>query len=167
MPFWAKKKEKRQAEAGAVVSLPVIKTARDLEAINTAVSEGFIPIIRKVERSAEINSKYALVRNTRTGAFEMIGDYRAELDDMTDREKVIDWTSYYPYHFEYPFAAYLVPSDLSAGTRVLLEDLIEDLIGATWNQGDVYRLSSCEAIWDGQDIVIQYDAQQDRTDFIG
>ena len=45
-----------------------------------------------------------------------------------------------------PFAAYLIPRDLKAGERVFVEDLIEDFVGGEWNQGDVLRLDSCEAI---------------------
>ena len=144
--------------------LPVIKTARDLDAINQAVKDGFIPIVRKVEPDPKIRSKYSLVRNRVTGEFELIGDFRWPDSDC---DTVIDFTFYYPYHFKSPFAAYLVPKDLAPGTRVLLEDLIEDLVGATWNQGDVYRLESCQAIWDGKDMVIDYQPKRDRSDFVG
>ena len=148
----------------ATPQLPVIKTARDLEAINQAVKEGFIPIFRKVEPDPKIRTKYAVYRNTNTGEYVQKGDFRWIGSEF---ETVIDFTYYYPYHFESPFAAYLVPKDLASGTRVLLEDLIEDLVGATWNQGDVYRLQVCEAIWDGTDIVIDYQPKRDRSDFVG
>jgi hypothetical protein len=144
--------------------LPVIKTARDLDAINQAVKEGFIPIVRKVEPNPKIRSKYSLIRNRVTGEFELIGDLRWQDNEC---DTVIAFTYYYPYHFESPFAAYLVPKDLAPGTRVLLEDLIEDLVGASWNQGDVYRLQSCQAIWDGKDMVIDYQPKRDRSDFVG
>ena len=50
---------------------------------------------------------------------------------------------------------------------VFVEDLIEDYIGASWNQGDTYRLESCEAIWNGKNLEILYDQNVNRTDFIG
>jgi hypothetical protein len=144
--------------------LPVIKTARDLNAINQAVKEGFIPIFRKVEPDPKIRTKYAVVRDTSTGEYRRLGDYRVK---RFSDETVIDWTFHYSYQFNSPFAAYLVPKDLAPGTRVLLEDLIEDYIAASWNQGDVYRLASCEAIWDGKDMVIDYQPKRDRSDFVG
>ena len=47
------------------------------------------------------------------------------------------------------------------------EDLIEVYIGASWNQGDTYRLENCEAIWNGTDLEIQYDPRTNRSDFMG
>ena len=79
---------------------------------------------------------------------------------------VLDFTFYYPYSFPSPFAAYLIPRDIKIGEKVFLEDLIEDYIGASWNQGDTYRLESCEAVWNGKDFDIQYDPSQ-RADFVG
>lgn len=65
------------------------------------------------------------------------------------------------------FAAYLISKDIKIGERVFIEDLIEDYIGASWSQGDTYRLDSCEAIWNGTDLEIQYDPRSNRADFIG
>jgi len=144
--------------------LPVIKTARDLDAINEAVREGYIPIFRKVEPDPKIRTKYAVVRDTSTGEYRVLGDYRIK---RSSDETVIDWTFHYLYKFNNPFAAYLVPKDLPSGTRVMLEDLIEDLVGATWTQGDVYRLHSCQAIWDGKDIVIDYQPERDTAEMLG
>ncbi len=38
---------------------------------------------------------------------------------------------------------------------MLFEDLIEDIVGSTWNQGDCYRLAGSEAVWDGDNFVVQ------------
>ena len=78
--------------------------------------------------------------------------------DFDQDSLTIKWTRYYPYHFPSTFAAYLIPADIEIGERVLLEDLIEDRIGQTWNQGDTYRLDSCEAVWDGSDLKLKYRA---------
>jgi hypothetical protein len=162
--------------------LRVIKTARDEESINRAAKNGFTPLIKKVEPSDEIRSKYAVVQNTKTGEIEIIGDFRSKLYERnhlpsrlsrifpefkTDFDIVIDWTFYYPHNFTSPFAAYLIPQDIKMGERVLLEDLIEDYVGGSWNQGDTYRLESCEAIWNGKDLEIQYDPRVNRSDFVG
>lgn len=149
--------------------LRVIKTARDKESINKAAQNGYWPLVKKVEPSEKIRSKYSVVQNKKTGEIETIGDYRMIIrnDENNEYETVIDWTYYYPYNFRSPFAAYLVPKDIKKGERVFIEDLIEDYIGASWNQGDTYRLGSCEAIWNGVEFEIQYDSATNRTKFIG
>jgi hypothetical protein len=84
-----------------------------------------------------------------------------------EEETVIGWTYYYPYQFESPFAAYLIPHDLQIGETVFLEDLIEDVIGSSWNQGDAYRLTNCKAIWDGKDFILQYGRHVQKHSVIG
>jgi hypothetical protein len=160
MAFWDRNKNSQ--------GLRVIKTARDADSINKAAKSGFKPLIKKVEPSDNIRSKYAVVQNKKTGEIAIAGDYRADYaGDNNDFETVIDWTFYYPYSFKSPFAAYLIPKDIKVGERVFIEDLIEDYIGASWNQGDTYRLESCEAIWNGTDLEIQYDPRTNCSDFIG
>ena len=149
--------------------LRAIKTARDKDSINKAANHGFKPLLKKVEPSSKIRSKYSVVQNKKTGEIEIIGDFRGRFlsDKSEEFVTVIDWTYYYPHHFNSPFAAYLIPHDIVVGERVFIEDLIEDYIGASWNQGDTYRLESCEAIWNGKDLEIQYDPSKNRSDFIG
>ncbi len=79
---------------------------------------------------------------------------------------MIGWSDFYPHVTDEPFAAYLIPPDLEVGERVYVEDLIEDFVGARWNQGDVYRLSEAEAIWTGTDLQIDYEDGQFQT-FVG
>jgi len=161
MAFWNRNKNSKE--------LRVIKTARDKDSINRAAKNGLKPLMKKVEPSAQIRSKYLVYQNTKTGEIEIIGDYRGVIhsDEHNNFEKVIDWTFYYPHSFKSPFAAYLIPKDIKIGERVFIEDLIEDYIGASWNQGDTYRLESCEAIWNGTDLEIQYDPKSNRSNFIG
>jgi hypothetical protein len=161
MAFWDRNKISQ--------GLRVIKTARDEDSINKAAKSGFKPLIKKLEPSDKIRSKYSVVQNKKTGEIYIGGDYRVDFysDDNSDFETVIDWTFYYPHSFKSPFAAYLIPKDIKIGERVFIEDLIEDYIGASWNQGDIYRLESCEAIWNGTDLEIQYDPRTNRSDFIG
>lgn len=148
--------------------LRVIKTARDEESINEAARNGFKPLIKKIIPSDEIRTKYAVFQNKKTGEIQVVGDYRGEgLFRDGDYAKVIDWTFYYPYSFTSPFAAYLIPQDIQVGERVFLEDLIEDYVGSTWNQGDKYRLESCDAIWNGSDLEIQYDPEIHRHESVG
>ena len=159
MGFWRKNNNSNR--------LRVIETARDLNSINVATKNGFRPLIKKVEPSADIRSKYSVIQNKITGEIQVIGDFRMSSDYSERYQTVIDWTYYYPHCFTSPFAAYLIPKDIKIGERVFIPDLIEDFVGASWNQGDTYRLESCEAIWNGSDLEIQYDPNTNRSDWIG
>lgn len=150
-------------------NIRIVKTARDKNSINEAASKGLQPLLKKVVPSSEIRSKYAVIQNKMTGEIEVIGDYRIfhNLKENPDLVTVIDWTEYYPHNFASPFAAYLIPKDIQIGERVFIEDLIEDYVGASWNQGDTFRLESCDAIWNGKDLEIQYNPQIDFSNFVG
>jgi hypothetical protein len=149
--------------------LRVIETARDTGSINMAAKKGFKPLVKKVNPSEDISTKYKVIQYKETGEIEVLGDYRGEMimGDTREFDTVIDWTWFYPYSFKSPFAAYLIPTDIEVGERVFIRDLIEDYVGTSWNQGDSYRLESCEAIWNGSDLEIQYDPIDNRSDYIG
>ena len=142
--------------------LIVIKTARCEDSINEAALAGYKLIIKKVEPSSQIRSKYSVVQHIETGQIIVLGDFRVRLDydDDPNFKTIIDWTFYYTYNFESPFAAYLIPPDLKKGERVFVEDLIEDIVESIWNQGDAYRLDCCEAIWNGNELLIQNEPEE-------
>lgn len=135
--------------------LRVIKTARTEKAINKAALAGFRPLLRPLKPSKKIRSKLSVWQDDITGEIRVIYDFR-EIPPGICWKEVIDWTYYYPHRFPEPFAAYLIPPDIQPGERVFVKDLIEDFIGESFGQGDNYRLESCEAIWDGSDLKIQY-----------
>ena len=138
--------------------LRVIHTARTESEINKAARDGYFPLVKKVSPSPEIRSKFAVYQNPETGEISVTGDYRSRMVNRgTGLIEVIGFTNYYPHKFASPFAAYLIPPDLQIGEVVILKDLIEDLVGDRWNQGDVYRLESCEAEWNGKEFIIHYD----------
>lgn len=141
------------------VGIRTIKTVRDEESINLAAKNGLFPLIKKVEPDKRIRSKYAVFQNKETGEIRVYGDYRSY--DNQDKKfiSVIDFTFYYPHHFASPFAAYLIPNDLRVGERVFIDDLIEDYVRGEWNQGDVFRLESSFAIWNGNDFDILFDSK--------
>lgn len=140
-----------------------IKTARSLNEINQGISDGFTPLIRKVEPSDKIRVKYALYQNSLTGEFKEINDYRSEFSLDDNYIKVISWDSYYPYKFESPYAAYIIFKDIKEGEKVIVEDVIEDIVGSIWNQGDSFRLQTCEAIWNGEDLELIYKEPTEPT----
>lgn len=148
-------------------NLRTIKTARDEESINQGAKDGFMPLLKRVIPSPKIKSKYCVLQNKTTGEIIVAGDYRMTSEPSKLFEVVIDWTDYFPNNFPSPFAAYLIPKNIKAGEKVFLEDIIEDFVGTTWNQGDTYRLESCEAIWNGKDFEIQYDANSSVSNLVG
>ena len=136
-----------------------IKTARTIEEINKAASDGYCrPLMKQVTPSKNIRSKYAICQNKKTGLIRTMGDYRDHCRE--DEELVIDFTTYYPYSFKSPFAAYLIPKDITVGEKVYIEDLIEDYVGLCWNQGGSFRLESCDAIWNGKDFDILHEEEK-------
>lgn len=159
--------------------LRVIKTARTEQAINEAAEQGFRPLVKPVVPSPDIKAKFAIKQDKETGKITVANDFRQldipikpvmpELIEFykPDTDVVIGWTYYYPYQFENPFAAYLVPPDIEVGEKVVLEDLIEDVVSHSWNQGDVFRLKSCAAVWGGQDFVILHEPRKDTGSLIG
>lgn len=120
MAFWDKNKNSNE--------LRVIKTARDQNCINVATQNGYRPLIKRVQPSDQIRSKYSVFQNKKTGEIQVVGDYRKgfSMDKDSEFETVIGWTYYYPHYFKSPFAAYLIPKDIKIGERVFIEDLIEE-----------------------------------------
>jgi hypothetical protein len=146
-------------------NLRIITTARTLEAINKGAKDGYWPLVKPVIPSPDIKAKYAVIQNPATGEIEVINDYRSK-DQIRALNKVIDFTYYYPHQFKNPYAAYLIPADIKVGERVWLDDLIDDVVGQMWNQGDSFRLPSCEAVWDGKDLVLLVKSVANET-FVG
>jgi len=149
-----------------IQNLRIIKTARDKNSINQAAKSGFFPLVKIVKKSELISSKFAISQHEETGEIQVLNDFRFGSGGK-GYKKIIDYTSYYPYSFPSPYAAYLIPKDIEIGEHVFIEDLIEDLVGASWNQGDKYRLESCEAIWNGEDFDIQYNPEENIKNFMG
>jgi hypothetical protein len=148
--------------------LRIIKTGRTEEGINEAARNGFRPLIKKLKPSKKIKSYYSVFQNKISGEIDCFVDMRfLDIFGTGNFEIVIDRTSYYPYNYELPFAAYLIPPDIQQGERVIIEDLIEDYPGTFHSQGDVYRLESCEAIWNGTDFEIQYDPKINTSMILG
>lgn len=147
----------------------VVRTARTLDEINQGAKDGYFPLVKKVEPSKEIKSKYSIYQNKLTGEVFEVNDFRSvgDLDNNIEFNQVIGWTFYYPYSYELPYSAYLVPSDIEVGEKVILQDVIEDLVEMRLNQGDVYRLETCMATWNGTDFVLDYDPEIDISYAIG
>lgn len=148
-------------------TLRVIQTARTINAMNVAAEAGYFPLVKELKASEKLYRTYCVFRNRKTNAIEIAeaekgyvqyGEYYEYSPD--EWEMVISYAKYYPYSFPEPFAAYLVPPDITIGERVVIKDLIEDYYGGTFWSHNI-RLETLEAIWDGSDLVIQYNPKVD------
>ena len=139
-------------------SLRTIKTLRTKEEIKNAQNEGLKLLEEKVKPSEKIRVTDVYIRDTDTGeVFTMPNSYSAILRGTQENTKIIKEVTHYPYEFPSEVAAYVLPDDLEKGERVVLEDLIEDIVGASHSSG-TYRLESAEAVWDGEKFIVQRDS---------
>jgi len=155
----------------------IVKTARTLKMINQAAQAGFKPLVKEVVPSDKIKSKFKLIQSKVTGKVELTSDFRSDYsgssmedylgEPRSNYETVIDWTYYYPHSFPSPFAAYLLPADIYVGEEVFLEDLIEDVVGDSWNQGDTFRMKSCMATWNGKELVLNLPQRRGGPTMVG
>ena len=126
----------------------------------------FYRFIKSLKPSKKIQSKFQIIQNVETGEIVVNGDFRSGPPN-SNWNVVVDWTFYYPHSWPSPFAAYLIPPDLKEGEWVILDDLIEDVIGSSWNQGDTYRLESCRAQWIKGNFILDYDPKRSRAMILG
>lgn len=157
-------------------NLLVIQTARSIEAMKEVSKKGLRPLIYATGTCSKIGGKLRIFQHIKTGEVWSSGDFRNSeptSDEVQERmEKLVDdpitpeefkkwvasikndwievapWFNYRPDE-SFPYAAYLVPPDLSIGQRVYLNDVIEEIPITIWNQGDTERLKSCYAVWTG------------------
>ncbi len=148
--------------------LRVIKTARRIDDINKAAELGFTPLVKKLKPLKKLFNTVGVFRNKNTNKIEEAEDYVeyrqygdvTSYEDENEWELVVPFYSYYPYKFASDYAAYLVPSDIKKGEKVILEDLIQDYYGGSfWSQN--IRVESLQAIWTGEDFSILYDPETD------
>jgi hypothetical protein len=168
----------------------VIKTARTVEDINRAAAMGYWPDIRLIEykdRESDVDlfaevvikkdiaypiqSKFSIGQNATTGCIEISGDFRRSFNSHRSYEdflyeEIIPFTFYYPNYQSVPVAAYLIPPDLPDGSKVVVEDPIEDLIGRVWNQGDVSRAEEVKGYVQARKVHIDYKSVK-RSDVVG
>lgn len=140
-----------------VQNLPVIRTARSLEAMEDGFRRGFRVVIKRAGPFGNIGSKYKVYQHSLNGEIWWTGDYRNDGPpevSSRDWELVADWF-YHRADWPFPLAAYLVPRGLKRGQRVHLEDVIEDVPVVFWNQGDSVRLVSSTALWNGDDFEVE------------
>jgi hypothetical protein len=70
------------------------------------------------------------------------------------------FVSYYPYNKAEPVAAYLVPKGLPNGTRIVVDDLIENIPGLMWNQGGGDKASNIPGYVENNRVVLEVEKGQ-------
>ncbi len=129
--------------------LRTIKTLRTKEEIKDAINSGQKVLKQKVKPSKKIRVTDLHIKDKETGGTDIKPYNFHALPRDYDRYEVVEKRTYYPYNFSSKVAAYVLPDDLEVGERVILEDLIEDIVGASHAWG-TYRLDSAEAVWNGE-----------------
>jgi hypothetical protein len=136
----------------------VIKTARSLEAMNAGLSRQLRPLVKMVEPNPKLRRTCTLVQNRASGEVTRTTELGAPWEKY-------DETLWEVVATEVPIsdspksaiAAYLLPHDLRVGERVVLEDVIEEIVGMEHSgRGGIFatRLNSAEAVWDGEDLFL-------------
>ncbi len=154
---------KRHGPTGTPAGRCVIKTALTMDAINTAARSRFRPLTKAVRAAPDVQGMVAVFQDPETGEIGLSMDVRFGGHGT----KVLDYMAYYPYNFPNPFAAYLVPPDITVEEEVWLEDLIEELVAVCGNQGYRPRLEASAAVWNGSDFEISFDPKRDAEHWIG
>lgn len=139
----------------------VIKTARSLLALREAVDRGCTPMFVPNTETGRTHQKLSVVYDRRQRQLTIAGDYRSmvpfdqdQIDLQYGKGAGISLWQDLRRHPS-PLAAYLLPPDIQVGERVFLEDLIEDRVGSSWNQGDTYRARSGFAVWRGDHLELE------------
>jgi len=144
-------RKERQIDKGTKRYIYVIKTLRGEEEIAEAINAGRKVLKEEVKPLDDIQVTDLHIKNKKTGNIT-IEAYSFHSIAYDDGYKPVKKVTYYPYKFP-TTAAYLLPDDLEAGDRVILDDLIEDIVGASHPWGR-YRLDSAEATWNGERFIV-------------
>lgn len=123
---------------------------------------GYWPDVRIIKPDPKLNAKVSVGQHPETGEIHYSHDYRTsfsmnEGDDPTVEgvQELHPFFSYYPYHRREPVAAYMVPKGLPNGTRVLVDDPIENIIGTTWNQGGGWKPDNVPGYVENNKVVLE------------
>lgn len=139
--------------------LPVIRTARSIQAMQDASRRGYEVVIKQAGVPGNVGDKYRVLRHKDTGELWFSGDFRSEFPDAMSAKDwyvVADWFFHQP-ETPFPLAAYLVPPGIRDITRVYLQDVIEEVSVEYSNQGNSERLASTTALWTGTDFILEQD----------
>jgi len=155
-------------------NLKVIRSVRNLPAMEAAHEQGFKLLIRAIGEPRKVGpAKYRVTQHEETGAIQYSGDYRgggvdflsmASPEELTEegyaafQREQAKWKQIGGWHWvrtdlPFPLGAYLIPQDLAEDEKVFVEDVLEDIFDVYWNQGNANRRNQAIAIWKGGDLI--------------
>ena len=144
-------------------NLRVVKTVDSEDAINEAIENGHITLVRKVEYNPELFSKRLLLRNYRTKLYKVVPSrtFYTRHDGKVEFPES-EWECVHRYdHYHRKrrhnraWAAYVVPHNPVMAERFYIEDVIEDIfIQEFWYS--IISADDGEAIWNGNDLEIDH-----------
>jgi len=147
--------------------LRIIETARSFYKIdiNNFIDDGYTVLVKKLEPLPSLFNRVHIFQHKQTKNIKILGtDGREWIKFNRSEHELLEEIRYYPYKFEHPYAAYLIPPDIQLNEKVFVADLIEDYIGIRhWGN---HRLQSCEAIWNGKELEILY-SEYEMPDVVG
>lgn len=127
-----------------------IRTVRSIFMINLAAKFGYYPLIDIVQNDIK-SKKIKILQNKKTGKIRVLEGNGFSTNSTYDEERIIFW-KYYPQEFKSPFAAYLIPKNISIGERVFVKELINNHFVSFPKNGNKHGTNSCEAIWNGSEL---------------
>lgn len=151
----------------------VIHTARSIRAVKNGIERGYFPFFISNASSGSVWQKRAILFNKESRTLFVEGDYRSLIPfDQKRMDEEYGPGSGIALRMDFhknssPIAAYMIPDDISVGENVFVEDVIEDYVGSSWNQGDTQRLKSCQATWDGHRLVLEVPSRSDVISIVG
>jgi|GEM_PF-1428600 len=131
-------------------ALPKIRCVRSVALANSAIKEGFYPVMVCVVGALDPQcSTGILVRQNEDGTVKI----HRWLDESFTACEFMECEPFEASIFDTsnPFYAYLVPRGLPAGSRVWIAQLAHPVLERITNDY-IEPLQSCEAIWNGEDL---------------
>lgn len=151
----------------SVVGDPIsIQTVRGKADILRGYAMGYWPDVRVIKADPRMNNKISIGQNPDTGEVAFTHDLRVTFGDSEDDDaefygkgfrEIFPFISYYPYHERVPVGAYLVPKGLPDGTRIVVDDPIENIAGRIWNQGGGNKASNIPGRIEKNRVVLEID----------
>ncbi|MAX54860.1 MAG: hypothetical protein CL537_05005 [Alcanivoracaceae bacterium] len=138
--------------------LPIIQTARSLAAVEDGVRRGYRPVFVASDYSGYVGRKRRFSYWSKANVVLCQSDFRGMVGPLSGYEGGV--SSIMVRHDDdrhpSPLAAYMIPDDIKPGDKVYVADIIEEIVGQHWNQGDSWRKISAEAVWNGEALDMNY-----------
>ena len=154
------------------LKLRVVKTVDNEDDLNEAVINGYITLVRKLERNPKLYSEYLLLKNYRTKRYVNVPSrtiYRQHGRGIlefpeTDWELVLKYDHYHrTIRKNKSWAAYIIPARPVVGERFYIEDIIEDIFIQKFFFHNIISASDGEAIWNGNNLEIDHKLYESFT----